>query len=490
MASASLFGLWPGFKYLEHQIIGVQWMLDKERIGTAFADTRIFGGFQCDDMGLGKTIQILGTMRNNLQKNTLILCPLAMVQTWVEVAQRSGFNVFALEKGNWHCGTLRALRPNVYICNFDKILSMPDLFLGEHCAWNRIVLDEAHKIRSPYSEITMQICKISAPIRWAVTGTPIVNGLRDITSLLAFLGCPHDEHFRWDSGYRDLLPKILMHRSMNEMRSVLSSAPPVPTVERVLLEFDSEREKEFYSAVRGEISDRLASRYSRDFAEKLEMLLRMRQISVHPQVYINSKKRKNPDYDQESFKEPSTKFNALARIIKEEDLEEHKYLIFCSFREEMDLLKGFLKGFIDDGIEQYHGGLSKKERDEILDRAKSSSCKVLLIQLQSGGVGLNLQEFDRCIFMSPWWTAALMQQAIARTVRMGQTRVVRIVHLLHRFEDDSKSIDSLMNAAADRKAHLLKWLFDICNRAGVIPSKTAKIYKLRKPTNDEDPINV
>lgn len=468
--STAILRLWSGFRFLEHQTIGVEWMLSRERDGTEYDGKRVFGGFQCDDMGLGKTIQILATMRNNLKKSTLIVCPLAMMQTWADVSERSGFTVYTVLKDSWHSELIRANRPAVYIINYEKIIWSPSLFLGEHTAWDRVVLDEAHKIRNPYSVISKRITQIRAPLRWVVTGTPLVNSLRDVVSQLAFLGFSHDDKFRWDKGYLDLLPKILMHRSMDKMRAVLSSAPPVPSVTSIALEFDNEREEEFYSAVRGEIDARLAARYAKDNAERLELLMRMRQISVHPQVYINSKKRKDEEYDQEPFTGPSTKFNALARIIEEDRAEngsDHKYLVFCSFHDEMYLLQQFLQTRYSS-IELYHGGMSKKERDEALERARKPECSVLLIQLQSGGVGLNLQEFDRCVFMSPWWTAALMQQAIARTVRMGQIRVVKVFHLILRFEEEMSSIDLMMNRAAERKAYLLEWLFNKCSAAGAV----------------------
>ena len=87
----------------------------------------------------------------------------------------------------------------------------------------------------------------------------------------------------------------------------------------------------------------------------------------------------------------------------------------------------------------------------------------MLIQLQAGGVGLNLQEYDRIIFVSPWWTSALMDQAIARAVRMGQTEVVKVYHLRLLAEGDTTiNIDELVNAKAEQKRKLLEKLFNEC----------------------------
>jgi SNF2 family DNA or RNA helicase len=145
--------------------------------------------------------------------------------------------------------------------------------------------------------------------------------------------------------------------------------------------------------------------------------------------------------------------DALKELVDSEP--EHKFIVFCSFQEEMELLAEFL----DTGCELYHGGLNGTQRREVLKRAKEPECQVLLIQLQSGGVGLNLQEFTRVVFMSPWWTSALMDQAIARAVRMGQKEVVKVFHFLLK-EEETVNIDTMANDAAELKRKMLVKFFD------------------------------
>ena len=113
----------------------------------------------------------------------------------------------------------------------------------------------------------------------------------------------------------------------------------------------------------------------------------------------------------------------------------------------------------------YHGGLNLAERTAVLTRSKETTQRtVLLLQLQAGGVGLNLQEYDRILFVSPWWTSALMDQAIARAVRMGQTRVVHVYHLhLAAEKDNSVNIDKLVHAKAQQKRQMLARLFTLCS---------------------------
>jgi SNF2 family DNA or RNA helicase len=79
--------------------------------------------------------------------------------------------------------------------------------------------------------------------------------------------------------------------------------------------------------------------------------------------------------------------------------------------------------------------------------------EVLLAQLVSGGVGLNLQHFDRVVFMGPWWTAALMDQAIGRAVRIGQTEKVIVHHIILK-EEETINIDKMMIEKAETKRSL------------------------------------
>jgi len=133
----------------------------------------------------------------------------------------------------------------------------------------------------------------------------------------------------------------------------------------------------------------------------------------------------------------------------------------------MALIRDFLlaEGLVkDENILLYHGGLNQAERTAVLRRSKETTERtVLLLQLQAGGVGLNLQEYDRIVFVSPWWTAALMDQAIARAVRMGQTQVVKVFHLRLAAEHSAAiNIDTLVNAKAEEKRKMLKQLFQLC----------------------------
>lgn len=495
----TLIPLWSDFEYFDHQIEGIRWMMEKEKVGTQVSGRKesdpwktVYGGLQCDEMGLGKTIQIVGTMLNHPLPLTVLLAPLAMLDTWSEVCQKAGFSVFYANGGDWipakgGSGT-RSPEMKVYVTNFEKLYTTPRLFRG--LLADRVVLDEAHKIRNPDGQMAIYARRLSAPIRWAVTGTPLVNCWKDVASLLAFIGVPSSPLWRWELRFVEHLPNLVIHRSLEELRHVLVNAPPLPEVEHRILSFATEKEREFYLAIQG-MAMAEASRYDLDRLTSQQaflLLLRLRQISVHPQVYISAKRRENPKYVRRNWIGESTKLLAIRDIMIEdretgveagvEAVADHKYIIFCQFHEEMEILRDYISslGFIEpDAILEYHGGMNQTERAQTLKLSKEIvGSAVLLIQLQAGGVGLNLQEYDRIIFNSPWWTSALMDQAIARAVRMGQRRVVKVIHLHLEAETEEEAticIDQLIHSKAEEKREMLEEFFGMCDPDSVEPGE-------------------
>jgi hypothetical protein len=73
---------------------------------------------------------------------------------------------------------------------------------------------------------------------------------------------------------------------------------------------------------------------------------------------------------------------------------------------------------------------------------------------------------DTVIFTTPWWTAALMDQAVGRVFRMGQTKPVRVYHIgLEEDENLSLNIDLYIGARVEAKRALCKELLDAANHS-------------------------
>ena len=441
--------LWDDFEYLPHQPPAIRKMLDLERTGTPCpalgrqpAKT-VFGGLMCDDMGLGKTVETLSVLRHNGKVATLIICPLALIENWVDNGVKAGFHVKVVgDKRTWTTVSENTFGPSLYVINYDKITVDGYAHLFDR-AWDRIVLDEAHRIRNHHGIVSKAVRKLVAPIRWAVTGTPIVNTMKDAVTLFAFVGVPHLKTMAWlPTYYTPIINEMVIHRSMEDIRATVPGVPLEPIIEDHVIEFSSEKEEAFYRHLQGIVS-RLRIAYARnDHTLILTLLLRLRQASMTPRIL------------DPTWTDDSSKMLHLKALIEAEP--EEKFLVFCWFHEEMGMLQELLG---EEGLEMYHGGLTAAERSDTLKRAKSPATKVLLVQFQAGGVGLNLQEFSRVVFMSPWWTSAMMEQAIGRAVRMGQKKQVKVMNLLLA-EEMGLNIDTFTNSKVETKRVLLEKFFE------------------------------
>ena len=435
----SLTPLWPSFAYKPHQLTGIRWMLERE-------DAEQSGGLLCDEMGLGKTMEVLGLLKNSKKHMTLLLCPKAVISQWITAAVKSNFNVMLFANDGWtRQASLKPKSAWLYITNYEKVTNNVNLFKTR--VWDRIVLDEAHRIRNSGSVCYKAINKLDRKTMWAVTATPIVNKVNDINNLFALVG--YESSKMTNSAYRlKVIEEACLHRSMDEMRDAIPELPAAAVITKELLDFETEEEGDFYRSIQGKIAARWKHLDHDNTKEMFVLLMRLRQLSLHPQVYISAMKRNSAlGYPRADWEEPSTKFTALKKKLEAEPLPS-KWIVFCQFHDEMEILQAYLNASpAVHKVSQYHGGISDAEKEAVIkstfDPLPEQSMKrheVLLLQLQSGGVGLNLQHFTKIIFMSPWWTAALMDQAVGRAVRMGQKEIVEVtLHILK--QEDSMNID-------------------------------------------------
>jgi SNF2 family DNA or RNA helicase len=487
--------LWDEFKYFAHQPPAIEWMLKQEDEGQTIRGVKVFGGVLGDEMGLGKTIEVAGLIKNSNLQKTLVLGPLAVVGTWASILQKSGFTVWTIRKGMWLPEGPVTAGKQCYITNLDKVLTN-SLLIAEH-DYDRVIIDEAHRIRNPGSRLAAACYKLKATCRWALTATPVVNSMVDVLSLYAFLKVPVLRPLKWKPAFHAWTAKLVFHRSLAELRNKLVDAPPEPIVNKMIVPFLTREEEEFYYGIQGTIADKLTA-YSHDIksnAAIFKLLLRLRQISVHPQVYIDAMKEEykytREKYSRDDWTGPATKFEAVARLLQTPNPEGKKTIIICHFNAEIALLKTFIESrALAQKVFTYDGSMSIVDRDATVAAAQEAGDgAVILVQLQAGGVGINLQTFTEVIFMTPWWNAALVDQAVGRAVRMGQRATVRVHHIMFEAEEEAQAgivIDHFMTSKVEMKRQLLLdfWM------GGPQAIEPAKVFKPSEEAVDEDPITV
>ena len=437
---------------------------------------RVCGGLLCDEMGLGKTYTTMALIASGSQgEQNLIVAPLPLLDNWVAAARSFGIEpyVFDSKKSAWIAQkSAKNGQVEIYVANYHAVMNHGLERSPEGQPWTRVVCDEAHTLRTIKGAFARALRDVQAERRWCLTATPIVNTENDLASLFCFLGMLQGEQKKgWRPWMEPLIGDLCFGRTCDQLRARLSEIPPPPIYEPHYLDFRTKEEGAFYRVIQQDVSQFMSKykRYSLSAMQKIAMLLRLRQISVHPQVYINAINAKEKKR-MAGWQGSSTKFDALVDIVRE-DKEPNSYLVFCQFHDEMTLLEKHLKeqGLFNE-IFKFHGGMSAAERSAVIVEAKKAAAvkdsvngkkpAVMLIQIHSGGVGLNLQEFDCCVFMSSWWTSALMDQAVARASRIGRKGAVRVIHLLLNEEKAKINIDTLMGAKVDFKRELHNWFVE------------------------------
>jgi SNF2 family DNA or RNA helicase len=112
---------------------------------------------------------------------------------------------------------------------------------------------------------------------------------------------------------------------------------------------------------------------------------------------------------------------------------DHPVVIFSAFPSSFKYMKEELakKHGIDPSlIGEIHGGVAQSERDLVQDAANAGKIKIVLVGVQAGGAGLNLQKSaNKIIFLDKPWAPADVDQAVGRVHRTGQKETVDVVHV-------------------------------------------------------------
>ena len=150
----------------------------------------------------------------------------------------------------------------------------------------------------------------------------------------------------------------------------------------------------------------------------LEALLRLRQTACHPALVAGS-------IDDVT---PNAKLDVLLPRLSEVTEEGHKAIVFSQFTSFLALLR---KQLDDEGISYaYLDGQTRDREGAVKQFQEDPSCKLFLISLKAGGLGLNLTAADYVFLLDPWWNPAVEAQAIDRSHRIGQTRTVNAYCLI------------------------------------------------------------
>ncbi|WP_317124837.1 DEAD/DEAH box helicase [Capnocytophaga canimorsus] len=160
----------------------------------------------------------------------------------------------------------------------------------------------------------------------------------------------------------------------------------------------------------------------------LNILIRLRQISNHPQLI-----------DPQS---PITsgKYQEVVSHLEALIQSKQKALIFSSFVKHLAIFQAWCE---DKGIRYstLTGEVRPEMRKEqVTQFQEEAEVQFFFISLKTGEVGLNLTAASHVFLLDPWWNPFSEKQAIGRAHRIGQQNKVNVIRFVTKDTVEEKII--------------------------------------------------
>jgi superfamily II DNA or RNA helicase len=434
-----------------YQRAGLGWLYFLQRFG--------FGGCRADDMGLGKTVQVLALMESRRELRarpdaagngqqgklppSLVVVPRSLVFNWRQEAARFTPGLKVLD----HTGINRAA-PGEHFHDHDVVLTTygtlrRDILQLKDFAFDYCIVDEAQAVKNASTESAKAVRLVQAGHRLALSGTPVENHLGELWSLFEFLNpgmLGGASVFKLggagarnpDEETRRLLARGLRPFILRRTKEQVAKDLPQKTEQTLFCEMEPPQRK-LYDELRDHYRRSLLDRVAREGIGKakiqiLEALLRLRQAACHPGLI-----------DKKRTADASAKLDMLLPQLTEVAQEGQKVLVFSQFTSLLAIVRERLEK--EKIPYEYLDGRTRNRQAKVERFQSDPECKLFLISLKAGGLGLNLTAAEYVFLLDPWWNPAVEAQAIDRTHRIGQTRPVFAYRLIAKDTVEEKVLE-------------------------------------------------
>ena len=404
-------------------------------------------GCLADDMGLGKTLQVIALMtkvQNELQQPALIIMPNSLIFNWENELKRFAPQLSYYVYYGKNRNLDEAIKSNLILTTY-TIVRIDAQKLKDY-SFHFIILDESQAIKNYEAMTTKAVRLLNSSHKLALSGTPIENNLTELYSLFSFLEPTMFGDFKkFKEKY--LVPIMAGAKTVtNELRTrvfpfilrrmkedVLNDLPDLS--ENVIYVEMNENQKKLYE-VKRKIALGLIGN-SKMQVSFFETLSELRRIASIPEVVSNGKIT-------------SPKADLLTdRICQTLQGGKKKVVVFFHYLGGIETLR--------KRLDEYHIGYDiitgeTHNRKRIIEKFNNDEkCRVLMMTLKTGGVGLNLTVADTVFIYEPWWNKAAEIQGIDRLHRIGQKQKVFSYSIIAK------------NSIEERILELQELKIDLCN---------------------------
>jgi SNF2 family DNA or RNA helicase len=397
------------------------------------------------DMGTGKSKVVVDDCVQRNARLVLVVCPLTVVNVWPkQFSQHSdGYNVFVLtgsvEKKVQQAEKLIGLSNitrdrTVLVVNYDSAWRDPLGTILVHNSHNFdvVCLDESHRIKSPSGVTSRFFARLGKTCRHKVclTGTPMPHSPLDIYAQFRFFGWSYQTFkmkYAVMGGFHNKV--VVNFKNLDDLQNRMMPYSFVVKKEDVLdlpEEMDQERvctmdlkEQALYDSMEKNFVAEVESGVV-IAANALSKLLRLQQITSG---YLCP--GENPE------RVSNAKEKALADTMEDLDGKE-PVVVFCRFHHDLDLVNISSANLGRKAFE-----LSGR-KNELKEWQEAKGGEVLAVQIQSGGLGIDLTRSRYAIYYSLGFSLGDYLQSRARLHRPGQTRSVEYFHLIVKDTVDEK----------------------------------------------------
>ncbi len=435
-----------------------------QRDAVDFAKARR-GSLLAMPMGTGKSRVVVELVRETGASRILISAPKSVVPNWAREFEKHApglANVVTLDRGTMAKRAAKMAqvislsrydpKPLVVVWNHDVVWRTEPSRAIDTWSPDLVVVDESHKIKSPFGKASKWFGQRSGlwPRRVALTGTPMPHSPLDIFAQYRFLeGAIYGRSWvTFRSRYARMggfqMHQVIGYQNTEEFarkyrqiayecdENVVSLPETLDTTIPVELEpkvykLYRELERDFYARVAGgEITVRNA----------LTKALRLAQLTGGA-VTLDS------DDEEKHVEIVSTaKQDALQELL--EDTNE-PIVVFCRFRADLDSVHRAASNSGRQSLEL--SGV----RNELEEWQRSPAPIVLAVQIQAGGVGIDLTKARIAVYFSLGYSLGEYLQSRKRTHRPGQDRKCLYIHLVA-----SHTIDQKIYKALERRQDVIR----------------------------------
>lgn len=439
-------------KLYEHQKQGIVTALTHMKAGGR-------GFYYAHDPGLGKTLSAIMTARLLGAKKIVVLCPKVALFVWRrQVMQWYPQAIVFVNAPGW-----RTDKPTFHVVNYDQYRGSKEKIWSIRLAnADLLILDESHYVKTPTAKVTRAVLRLATLAKKVLllSGTPAhaptdwwsqyrliapddpywAQPFKTYRAQVSKLGGPQNNWVVGEKG--DGVAEAKKHMTpYTHVASMEQLDLPEPVHEPILYDL-SPRELKAYRQLERDLVADLDENGQVSVDIVLVKLLRLHQLTGG---YVPN------DHDNKIVQLGTSKLDTCMELL--DQWCEHRVVIACRFRHEIEQLKQTIKG---RQVWTITGDTSSVERSRIEETfQKTKDPAVIVLQYRAGGVALTLTGARALILYSMEPSVIGYRQMLGRVWRISMTHAPVVYPLLANQTLDSTIYESLQ-AKADTVALVKK----------------------------------